>query len=234
MDNLVLYLESLIFAAPQPVTRKDLRYTLENCFETKISEEDIESALSVLQEKYSADAFAIEVVEIGGGFQFMTKPAFHHVIGDYLKQVTRARLSRVALETLAIIAYKQPVSKSELEAIRGVNCDYAIQKLLEKELIEISGRSDGPGRPLLYMTSEKFMDHFGLKSIQDLPQLKEVQGQAQSIGEGSDVTEEFSRAPEEVSAEAEALSDDTGSDEEPQETPVEPIQEEEILLDTKH
>lgn len=182
MDKLVLYIESLVFAAQQPVNRKDIRYALENAFETKIPADEIDRALAELQDKYMSDNFAIEVVEIAEGFQFLTKPAFHHVIGAYLKQVSRRRLSRVALETLAIIAYKQPVSKSMLEQIRGVNCDYAIQKLLEKELIEISGRSEGAGRPLLYVTSEKFMDYFGLRSISDLPKLKDLQSAESIIG----------------------------------------------------
>lgn len=190
MDKLILYIESLVFAAPMPINRKDLRYALENTFEVKIPEEDIERALEELQQKYQSDSFAIEVVEIAEGFQFLTKPAFHHVIGNYLKQITHRRLSRVALETLAIIAYKQPVTKSELEQIRGVNCDYTIQKLLEKELVEISGRSEGAGRPLVYVTSEKFMDYFGLKNISDLPKLKELQTAENVIG-SEDTMEEL-------------------------------------------
>ncbi|HLF65032.1 MAG TPA: SMC-Scp complex subunit ScpB [Saprospiraceae bacterium] len=190
MDKLVLYIESLVFAAPMPINRKDIRYALENTFEVKIPEEDIERALEELQQKYQSDTFAVEVVEIAEGFQFLTKPAFHHVIGNYLKQITHRRLSRVALETLAIIAYKQPVTKSQLEQIRGVNCDYAIQKLLEKELIEISGRSEGAGRPLVYVTSEKFMDYFGLKNISDLPKLKELQSAENVIG-NEDTMEEL-------------------------------------------
>ncbi len=189
MDKLVLYIESLVFAAAMPINRKDIRYALENSFEVKIPEEDIDQALEELRLKYQSDDYAIEVVEIAEGFQFLTKPAYHHVIGNYLKQVTHRRLSRVALETLAIIAYKQPVTKSELEQIRGVNCDYAIQKLLEKDLIEISGRSQGAGRPLTYVTSEKFMDYFGLKNIGDLPKLKELQSAENVIGSEESIEE---------------------------------------------
>jgi segregation and condensation protein B len=101
----------------------------------------------------------------------------------------KKRLSRSALETLSIIAYKQPVTKSELERIRGVNCDYAIQKLLEKELVAIQGRSDGPGRPLLYGTSDKFMDYFGLKSLDDLPKPKEFREPSNQIGEQAPIEE---------------------------------------------
>lgn len=98
-------------------------------------------------------------------------------------------MSQVALETLSIIAYRQPVSKVDLESIRGVNCDYAIQKLLEKELVMISGRSDGPGRPLLYSTSEKFMDYFGLGSLKDLPKLKDFKQTDNIVG--SEIIEEI-------------------------------------------
>ncbi len=93
----------------------------------------------------------------------------------------KKKLSTAAMETLAIIAYKQPITKSEIELIRGVNCDYSIQKLLEKDLISINGRSSGPGKPILYETSQSFMDHFGLKNQKDLPQLKDIQSLENSI-----------------------------------------------------
>jgi segregation and condensation protein B len=105
------------------------------------------------------------------------------VVGEFLKLNSNKKLTKTALETLSIIAYKQPVAKSEIEQIRGVNADYTIHKLMEKELVEISGRSDGPGRPILYSTSEKFMDYFGLRSIQDLPKLKDLEIEKNTIGE---------------------------------------------------
>ncbi len=189
MDNLTTYIESLVFASDQPISREDVRYALENCFETSLSPEDIDQAVDALKEKYQDESFSIEVTEIAGGLQFMTKPSYHHVIGSHLKLITNKRLSRVALETLAIIAYKQPVTKTELEKIRGVNCDYAIQKLLEKELISMAGRSDGPGRPMLYATSDKFMDYLGIRDIQDLPKLKDIEPVENSIGEAGPVDE---------------------------------------------
>ncbi|MDX1476474.1 MAG: SMC-Scp complex subunit ScpB [Saprospiraceae bacterium] len=189
-NSLATYLESLIFVADQPITRKQLRKSLEAHLDTAVRKEDIDSALEELTAKYASDDFAIEIVEIAGGFQFLTKPAYHPLVGSFLKLVTKKRLSRVALETLAIIAYKQPVSKSEIEKIRGVNCDYSVQKLLDKELIEITGRSDGPGRPLLYATSEKFMDYFGLRDLGDLPKLKDLQPTEHTIGDPGSVEEE--------------------------------------------
>ena len=189
VNRLDTHIESLIFVAQQPVKREEIRYNLENALQVKITQEEIDEALQRLIEKYWDDNFAIEIVEVAEGFQFVTKGAYHHVAGHYLKQLTKRRLSKVALETLAIIAYKQPVSRAEIEQIRGVNADYAIDKLLEKELIEIVGRSTGPGKPLLYSASPKFMDYFGLKSMDDLPQLKEFQVASEEIGEPSSLEE---------------------------------------------
>jgi segregation and condensation protein B len=189
VERLDTHIESLIFVAQQPVKREDIKYNLENALQITVDETSVDEALNRLQEKYWDDNFAIEIVEVAEGFQFVTKGAYHHIAGAYLKQLTKRRLSKVALETLAIIAYRQPVSRAELEQIRGVNADYAIDKLLEKELIEIAGRSNGPGKPLLYATSAKFMDYFGLRSIEDLPQLKEFQVPAEEIGEPSALDE---------------------------------------------
>ncbi len=189
VERLDTHIETLIFVAQQPVKREDIRYNLENALQVKIDDISVDEALSRLQEKYWDDNFAIEIVEVAEGFQFVTKGAYHHIAGHYLKQLTKRRLSKVALETLAIIAYRQPVSRAELEQIRGVNADYAIDKLLEKELIEIAGRSTGPGKPLLYATSGKFMDYFGLRSMEDLPQLKEFHASVDAIGEPSSLEE---------------------------------------------
>ena len=180
--SLVLYIEALIFIASEPISLKDIRKVLVSAFNTSMPPEDIEQALAELKEKYQQEHFAFELVEIAEGCQFMTKSAFHSVVDEYIKENNAKRLSKAALETLAIIAYKQPVVKSEVEHIRGVNCDYTIQKLLEKELIEIQGRDHGPGKPLIYGTSPKFMNYFGLKSIKDLPQLKEFTKRDEEIG----------------------------------------------------
>jgi segregation and condensation protein B len=183
MDHLALHTESLIFAANPSVSFDDIKHALEETMEVSFSDQEISEAIDRIIHKYNDPAFAIEVTEIAGGFRFMTKAIYHHTVGTYLKQHTSRKLSKAALETLSIVSYKQPVSKTEIEAIRGVNSDYSIQKLLDKELIEIKGRSDGPGKPLLYGTTEKFMDYFGLKNIQDLPQLKEFIIPENEIGE---------------------------------------------------
>ncbi len=127
------------------------------------------NALKSLQNKYADDAFAFEVFGTGGGYRFLTKPAYQASISILLKQQSKKRLSTAALETLAIVAYKQPITKAVVEQIRGVGCDYALQKLLDKSLIEIKGKDTTPGRPILYGTSEQFTDYFGINSLQDLP-----------------------------------------------------------------
>lgn len=184
MEKLALYVESLIFASETAVTVADIKSTLKEAFVVNIPAVQIEDALQELVTKYNDDQYSMEVVAINEGYQFMSKGAYHIVIGALLKLQSTKKLSRAALETLSIIAYKQPVSKTDMEGIRGVNCDYTVQKLLEKELVEIKGRAEGPGRPLLYGTSDKFMNYFGLKSIKELPKLKDIEGEEdkESIG----------------------------------------------------
>lgn len=155
-------------------------------FESEIPEEHIHQAIEALQEKYLAADFSFALEMSGGGFQFLTKPAYQNSISILLKQQSQKRLSTAQLETLSIIAYKQPISKSEMEQIRGVNCDYSVHKLLEKELITITGKSTGLGRPLLYGTSQKFMDYFGINDVKDLPQPKDFSQDSNEIGEQKD------------------------------------------------
>ena len=144
---------------------------------------DIIEGIVSLEKKYEAEEYSFGLVQSGGGFQFLTKPAYQASISILLKQQSKRRLSNSAMETLAIIAYKQPVTKTEIEQIRGVNCDYAVNKLLEKELIEIKGKSDAIGRPMLYGTNLKFMDYFGINSLKDLPTPKDfVQEEENTIG----------------------------------------------------
>jgi len=173
MDYLANHIEALIFCAPKPITEKELQSCLKEMFEAEVPLKDITDGIATLQDKFKSDDFSFEVVQSGGGYQFLTKPAYQASISILLKQQSKKRLSNSSLETLAIIAYKQPVTKSEVEQVRGVNCDYAVQKLLEKELVEIKGKSEGVGRPLLYGTSPTFMDYFGINSLKDLPTPKD-------------------------------------------------------------
>lgn len=143
--------------------------------EDRVSLDQTEAALEGITEKYSSEFYPFEVKQSGGGWQFLTKVDFHKTIAQLNGDKFLKRLSPASLETLAIIAYKQPVTKGEIESIRGVSSDYAVQKLLEKELIVISGRNEKlPGHPLVYATSRNFMDYFGINSSDDLPKIKEV------------------------------------------------------------
>ena len=182
MDKLELHIESLIFASSKAMTIKDIKNTLQAYTEVKFKDKELEAALEILENKYKDDKYPFHIIGLAGGYQFMTKSDYYPLVSQFLKIESKKKLSKAALETLAIISYKQPITKSGMEAIRGVNCDYSVQKLLEKELVEISGRAEGPGRPLLYKTSEKFMNHFGLKSLKDLPQIKEFEIPSDEIG----------------------------------------------------
>jgi segregation and condensation protein B len=183
LDFLHRHIEALIFCAPEPITVADILKCLTEMFEAEIPLEDIESAIKELREKYSQEDFSFALEHLGGGYQFLTKPAYQASISILLKQQSQKRLSSAQLETLSIIAYKQPITKGEVEQIRGVNSDYSVQKLLEKELIEIKGKSEGVGKPLIYGTSQKFMEYFGINSLQDLPQPKDFSQNENQIGE---------------------------------------------------
>jgi segregation and condensation protein B len=152
-------------------------------FEAEVPAEDIQKALGNIKLKYDAEEHSFQLVQSGGGYQFLTKPAYQASISILLKQQSKKRLSTSALETLSIIAYKQPVTKGDVELIRGVNCDYSINKLLEKGLIEIRGKAESIGRPIIYGTSPQFMDYFGINSLNDPPTLKDFHREENQIGE---------------------------------------------------
>ncbi|MCX8020143.1 MAG: SMC-Scp complex subunit ScpB [Chitinophagaceae bacterium] len=175
-EELTLHIEALIFASDKPLTESDISEMLQQAFpESEWDVEVIRQIISELRQKYQSGAFAFELIQSGGGWQFLTRPEFHKTLIPLNKEKFNKKLSAAAMETLAIIAYKQPVTKSEIETIRGVNCDYTIQKLLEKNLIIISGRNEKlPGYPLLYSTSEQFMDYLGINSPADLPPLRDI------------------------------------------------------------
>jgi segregation and condensation protein B len=185
LDFLSNHIEALIFVSPKPVKADEIRNCLVEMFDTEVPDKDISSAIDHLIEKYEDDNFSFHIEHVGGGYQFVTKPAYQSSIGILLKQQSKKRLSNSALETLSIIAYKQPVTKSQIEQIRGVNCDYTTQKLLEKELIQIKGKADTLGKPILYGTSEKFMEYFGINDLRDLPTPRDFSHEDNTIGEES-------------------------------------------------
>lgn len=182
MDWTKRHIEALIFAAQQPVSIEEIQAVLEESLAQSIDIAFLHTQITELIETYQHSDSSIEIQEIDGGYLFLTKVEFHNSIQIMLKQSSGKKLTNAALETLAIIAYKQPVTKSMIESIRGVQSDYLIQKLLDKDLIAIAGREESPGRPLLYATSERFMDYFGLKDIKDLPKLKDFKMPENTIG----------------------------------------------------
>ena len=178
ITNLIPHIESLIFASDKPLTTLELTDLLNNAFsimDEKVKLDQVETAIEGIREKYSSEFYPFEVRMSGGGWQFLTKKEFHKTIAQLNGDKFLKKLSAAAMETLSIIAYKQPVTKGEIESIRGVSADYAVQKLLEKELVIISGRNEKlPGHPLVYSTSKNFMDYFGINSSEDLPKIREV------------------------------------------------------------
>ncbi|WP_212001956.1 SMC-Scp complex subunit ScpB [Chitinophaga sp. HK235] len=178
ISQLIPHVEALIFAADRPLPLLEIMDLLNNALaflEDRATLDQVEAAMEAIKEKYSSEFYAFEVRNSGGGYQFMTKKEYYQTVAQLNGDKFLKRLSTAALETLAIIAYRQPVSKGEIEYIRGVSTDYSIQKLLEKELIVISGRSEElPGKPLLYAVSRSFMDYFGINSAADLPKLREL------------------------------------------------------------
>ena len=168
-------IEALLFVSDSPVTPGQVVeiFTGEAYEGMEMDEGKASELLEGLMAQYATNDSVFELKPINRGYQFYTKKALYPFLHHAAMLRNRKKLSRASLETISIIAYKQPVTKTEIEFIRGVNCDYAVQKLLEKNLVEITGRSDAPGRPLLYSTSSFFMEYFGMNSISDLPKLKE-------------------------------------------------------------
>lgn len=178
ITNLIPHIEALIFASDRPLTTLEVTELVNSAFafmEDKITLDQVETAIEGIVEKYNSGFYPFEMRMSGGGWQFLTKKDYHKTIAQLNGDKFLKRLSAASLETLAIVAYKQPVTKGEIEAIRGVSSDYAVQKLLEKELILICGRNEKlPGHPLLYSTSKNFMDYFGINSADDLPKIREI------------------------------------------------------------
>jgi segregation and condensation protein B len=178
ISHIIPHIEALIFASDKPLSSMEITELVNNAFgfmEEKLTLEQVQTALDGIVEKYGSEFYPFEVKQSGGGWQFLTKKDYHKTVAQLNGEKFLKRLSSASMETLAIVAYKQPITKGEVEAIRGVSSDYSIQKLLEKELIIISGRNEEmPGKPLVYCTSRSFMDYFGINTAADLPKLKEV------------------------------------------------------------
>ena len=195
MENLHQHIESLIFSSDTAVTKADLLECVKKLDADAVINEDIlDGVLTEIENKYKDDFFSFELRVIGGGYQFFTKPAYHKTVSILIGQKEKKRLSTAAIETLAIIAYKGPITKAECEAIRGVNSDYSVQRLLEKELIEVTGRiEDAVGKPILYKVTPLFLDYFGINSTKELPKLKDIMtpDDNNTIGEQNEVVSDL-------------------------------------------
>ena len=189
MNQLNQHIEALIFCSEQSISLDEISASLKLTFDWEPAEAAILRSIEEIKAKYEGEEFSFQLVDISEGYQFMTKKEYHATINALIQHKSKKKLSVPQMETLSIIAYRQPITKSEMEHIRGVSCDYAIQKLLEKDLISISGKSDGPGRPVLYTTSQSFMDYFGIRSVKDLPQLKDLHMEQNEIGSSSEYSD---------------------------------------------
>jgi len=178
MDNIYSsVIEALIFASDDPISPADIVNAIKGIDgpDTEITEDDVEKTIDELNAKYDLHEIAFTILKISHGFIHATRHECSKYIGFLSSEKTKRRLSQAALETLAIVAYKQPLTKPDLESIRGVNSDYTLNTLLEKNLITIEGRAETVGRPLLYITTNEFLKYFGLRSVKDLPKPREIE-----------------------------------------------------------
>ena len=175
VDELAHIIEAIIFASDEPLTANTIKSVLDASRTFgRLNLDMISDRVNALNNKYESDGSGFRIVEIANGYQFATRKEMAQWVSNLFKERSKRKLSTSALESLAIIAYKQPITKPEIESIRGVNVDYVLHNLLEKELVTVVGRADTVGRPLLYGTTQKFLKIFALKSLDDLPKLREI------------------------------------------------------------
>jgi len=167
-DNLKAVIEALLFASEKPLTLEQIKNVLDS-----LETDQIRGVLEELKSEYEKANRGMRITEIAGGFQMITASVFAPFLKKLYKERHVERLSRPALETLAIIAYKQPVTRLEIESLRNVNVDGVVKHLLDKNLIRIAGRRKAPGRPFVFGTTRQFLEYFGLKSLEELPKMEE-------------------------------------------------------------
>ena len=167
LENII---ECLIFVSKQPLTIQEISEFLKD-----VDKKEITDALDELQKRWEEIGRSFVLGSVAGGYQFRTRPEYSQYIVEFNKEIKKFRLSKAALEVLAIMAYKQPVTKIEVEKIRGVDCSSSVSMLLERRFIEIAGRKEVPGKPFLYRTTDLFLETFGLKNLKDLPTVKEIE-----------------------------------------------------------
>lgn len=167
LENII---ECLIFVSKHPLTIQEISGFLKD-----VEKKEITAALDELQKRWEETGRSFTLSDVAGGYQFRTRPEYSQYIVEFNKEIKKFRLSKAALEVLAIMAYKQPITKIEVEKIRGVDCSSSVSVLLERRFIEISGRKEVPGKPFLYRTTDLFLETFGLKNLKDLPTVKEIE-----------------------------------------------------------
>ena len=182
--------EALLFASPEPLTQVQLN----SIFETDLVDSELtnlENIIEDLQGKYNKNDNAFTIVKVAGGFQLVSRSEYAVFVRRLLKKSGRLMLTNASLETLAIVAYRQPVNRFEIESIRGVDSSGVLKTLLSKNLIKIKGRDSGPGRPLLYNTTEKYLEFFGLSNLADMPKLSELADLEKSDSQQDNQTDAF-------------------------------------------
>ena len=169
-------IEALILASNEPLSASKIRNVIiDNEQNIEISEETVDEFIQLLNQRYEEGGCSFRIERIGGGYTFLTQKKYHYWLSVFQHENAYRKLSQSATETLAIVAYRQPITKPEVDQIRGVDSGYILRQLMEKALIEVAGRGDGPGKPLVYKTSRHFLRHFGLNSVQDLPKPREIE-----------------------------------------------------------
>jgi len=163
--------EALLFVTDRPLTLKEIRDIVQDT--ANVDSGDIRAVIDELSKEYRESKRSYQIIEIANAFQFRTLPEFAPWLSKLFRQESKSKLSQPALETLAIISYKQPITRIEIESIRGVNIDGIMKTSLEKDLIKIVGKKDVPGHPFLFGTTKTFLSHFGLKDLDELPQMSE-------------------------------------------------------------
>lgn len=168
--------EAIIFASPEPIGAKRISNLLtEHDDQVIVESERIEELVDKLNKRYDENGLSFRIQQTGGGYTFSTRQRYHSWLSIFQHENAYRRLSQSAIETLAIVAYKQPITKPEVDQIRGVDSGYILRQLMEKALIHVSGRADSPGKPLLYATTEHFLKHFGINSVDELPRPREIE-----------------------------------------------------------
>ncbi|MCB1235639.1 MAG: SMC-Scp complex subunit ScpB, partial [Verrucomicrobiae bacterium] len=226
--HLLQIVEALIFAAPDPVSTEEIATAVKRAAEDHAGDEadallhvtltDITATIDEIGELYAASGRAMQLIEGPNGWRFVTRPEYADFVRALLPGMRPERLSPPAMETLAIIAYRQPITKADIEAVRGVAVDGVLQKVIERGLVKIGGRADLPGKPLLYETTELFLEHFGVKSLDDLPNADELR----TVPLPGAAEEDDSPKEEQLSLE--------GLDPAPEAEPAEPGEIDEIAL----